>query len=472
MLKTKGIFALAILSACVATVALAQNAPGPNGGPQLEPQGGRGNINLPPDYFTGALRDVAPPGFEKPREGIEKGKLEQVYYDAPAVAAGLRRWMDVYTPAGYTPDKKYPILILLHGIGGNEGHEWTRHTQDNGAADIELDNLIADKKIVPMVVIFPNGNAAATPAGGGGAPGGGGGGAPGGGRGGFGGGGFAGGRGGGPQPSADDQAKTVFNQLAVDAQGKPTGTLSKDQWLKERDQAWSALSDAAGKKDASELTLDDLQKAAEKDPTLLRGGTPGRGGAPGGGGFAGGGGGGGFGGGGGGGGFGGGGRGGAGGRGGGGGIGGPGWGVNFTDDLTKDILPFMESHYSVYADRDHRAIAGLSMGGGQALNIGLSHLDAFAWIGAFSPAPNLESVDQLVSDPASTTKQLSLLWIGCGDNDQTVRLGPYNFHTGLEQKNVPHVWYVDKGGHTMPVWKENLYLFSQRLFKPADPAAK
>ena len=82
-----------------------------------------------------------------------------MYYDAPAVAPGLKRWMDVYTPAGYSSDKKYPILILMHGIGGNEMHEWTRHNVDRGEADVIFDNLIADQKIVPMIVIFPNGNA-------------------------------------------------------------------------------------------------------------------------------------------------------------------------------------------------------------------------------------------------------------------------------------------------------------------------
>ncbi len=413
MATTRHVLLGAILTACAVAAAMAQ---APNGagapGQQLEPQGGRGTIQLPPDYFDGALRDTAPAGFDQPREGIEKGKLEQVTYDAPAVADGLKRWMDVYTPAGYSPDKKYPILVLMHGIGGNEVHEWTRHNQDHGNADIVLDNLIADKKIVPMVVIFPNGNATATPAG----------------RGGGGGRGFGGGGGGpGGLPATAPAG-------AAPGGGAKAPEMNGEQYYFVGAPGAPAAAPPAG-------------------------GGPGAGGPPGGG-FGGGRG------------FGGGGFGGPGGgrgRGGrGGGIGGPGWGDNFTNDLLKDILPFMESHYSVYADREHRAIAGLSMGGGQALNIGLAHMDTFAWVGAFSNAPNTQSVDQLVPDPAATTKQLSLLWIGCGDNDQTVRLGPYNFHKGLEAKNVPHVWYVDKGGHTMPVWKENLYLFSQRLFRPAE----
>ena len=97
---------------------------------------------------------MPPPGFDRVREGIEKGKLERVDYDATAVSAGLKRWMEVYTPPGYSTDKKYPVLYLLDGIGGNENREWTRQ----GVANVLLDNLIADKKIEPMIVVFPNGN--------------------------------------------------------------------------------------------------------------------------------------------------------------------------------------------------------------------------------------------------------------------------------------------------------------------------
>ncbi len=67
--------------------------------------------------------------------------------------------MEVYTPAGYSTDKKYPVLYVLHGIGGNENHEWTGLGNNQGGAAIILDNLIADKKIEPMIVVFPNGNA-------------------------------------------------------------------------------------------------------------------------------------------------------------------------------------------------------------------------------------------------------------------------------------------------------------------------
>ena len=151
---------------------------------------------------------VPPAGFDRVREGIEKGKLERVDYDATAVSNGLKRWMEVYTPPGYSKDRKYPVLYLLHGIGGNENREWTRQ----GVANVILDNMIADKRIEPMIVVFPNGNATATPGGDG----------------------AAGGGGAGQQPSPAEQAKRVFDQLAVDGKGQPTKTISKDQWLKAR----------------------------------------------------------------------------------------------------------------------------------------------------------------------------------------------------------------------------------------------
>src|SRR3989304_8367304 len=78
----------------------------------------------------------------------------------------------------------------------------------------------------------------------------------------------------------------------------------------------------------------------------------------------------------------------------------------FEQDLLKDVIPAIESRYSVQADREHRALAGLSMGGGQSLNFGLAHLDTFAWIGAFSPAPNTKAADSLIPDLAGDTAKI------------------------------------------------------------------
>jgi hypothetical protein len=117
--------------------------------------GGRGGfggpVNLSPEDNKEAF-PKPPDGFDKVRDGVPHGKLERVDYDSKTV--GVKRWMEVYTPPGYSTDRKYPVLYLLHGIGGNENREWTR----NGAVNV-IDNLVADKKIEPMIVVFPNGNA-------------------------------------------------------------------------------------------------------------------------------------------------------------------------------------------------------------------------------------------------------------------------------------------------------------------------
>ncbi len=129
MLRTFGLaFALSIL---LAPFALAQ--PGAD--------------ELKPDF------PAPPQGFDVRRDGIGHGKLETVEYDSTTV--GAKRKAQVYTPPGYARDQKYPVLYLLHGIGGTE-MEWTR----GGAANVILDNLLAEKKIVPPIVVMPNGRAA------------------------------------------------------------------------------------------------------------------------------------------------------------------------------------------------------------------------------------------------------------------------------------------------------------------------
>jgi enterochelin esterase-like enzyme len=294
--------------------------------------GGRGGfggpITLGPDDKEAFPK--APVGFDQPREGIEHGKLERVDYEATAVSPDLKRWMEVYTPAGYSADKKYPVLFLLHGIGGNEKHEWTGMGGNQGRAAVILDNLIAEKKIVPMVVVFPNGDVTTNTAGGGNGRGGG--------RGGFGGGG-----------------------------------------------------------DAAQMAGD-------------------------------------------------------------------GWGKNFETDLLKDLIPFIESHYSVQADREHRAIAGLSMGGGQSLDYGLTHLDTFAYVGGFSSAPNTRKSEDLVPDPAKATQMLKVLWISGGNKDGLLRI-TQGFHAYLKEHNVPHIYHVDDNAHDFKHWKNSMYWFTQQIFR-------
>ncbi len=138
--------------------------------------------------------------------------------------------------------------------------------------------------------------------------------------------------------------------------------------------------------------------------------------------------------------------------------------ATFEKDLLHDLIPFVESHFPVVKDRENRAIAGLSMGGGQSLNFGLGNLDAFAWVGGFSSAPNTKKPAELVPDPAITRQQLKLLWISCGDQDGLIHISK-GLHDYLDQNKVPHVYWIDQGQHDFKVWKNSLYHFAQFLFK-------
>ena len=302
-----------ILSAAAALALVSLGAPGAAaqnaGAPPAQGTPAPGPMRMPP--ITLGPDDVravpdAPAGFNAPREGIAHGRIEMIEYDSKTV--GTRRKMLVYTPPGYSPQTKYPVLYLLHGIGGDET-EWQRFTQPEHL----LDNLIADGKAVPMILVFPNGRA-----------------------------------------QKNDRAEgNVFASAPA---------------------------------------------------------------------FA-----------------------------------------TFERDLLNDVIPAIESRYSTLTDREHRALAGLSMGGGQTLNFGLAHLDRFAWLGAFSAAPNTKPPAELVSDPAAA-KQLKLLWLSCGNKDGLIRVSQ-GVHRYLKEHDVPHVWHVDDHAHDPAHWGNNLYHFAQRVFK-------
>ncbi|HLS95072.1 enterochelin esterase-like enzyme [Sphingobacterium allocomposti] len=136
----------------------------------------------------------------------------------------------------------------------------------------------------------------------------------------------------------------------------------------------------------------------------------------------------------------------------------------FEKDLLEDLIPYVEHHYPVKVDRMSRALFGLSMGGGQALNFGLGNLDVFAWVGGFSSAPNTKTPEELVPDPTKASKQLALLWLSCGDQDRLINFTTRT-HEYLKKHNVPHTYYIEQGGHDFTVWKNDLYLISQLLFK-------
>ena len=213
---------------------------------------------------------------------------------------------------GLSKDQRYPVLYLLHGIGGDE-NEWAR----NGAPDVILDNLYAEQKAVPMIVVLPNGRA------------------------------------------------------------------------------------------STELTARD--PIPKQSPAFAK----------------------------------------------------------FEQELLKDLIPFIEKNYPVIADRESRALFGLSMGGGQALNFGLGNLDSFAWVGGFSSAPNTRPPATLIKDHAEAAQKLRLLYVACGDKDGLFRISQAA-HQMLDEKKVPHLYRViPGGGHDFKVWKDDLYQIAQLIFRPA-----
>lgn len=146
---------------------------------------------------------------------------------------------------------------------------------------------------------------------------------------------------------------------------------------------------------------------------------------------------------------------------------------NFICDLRDDLMPFIERNYPVSAAREGRAIAGLSMGGREALYIGLSMPDAFGYIGAFSPAPGLLPVAALRYPGQFTWGQMTLpaayrdntfILICSGNQDDVVGDIPYEYHRALKENGVRHVFYMVDGGHDFGVWKNGLYHFARYIF--------
>ncbi len=268
--------------------------------------------------YTSNSQDIVQPlqaGSDVFNKDIPHGKLDTISYHSETV--GTMRNAVIYTPPGYSENQKYPVLYLLHGIGGDE-FEWL----NGGHPEVILDNLYAENKVEPMIVVMPNGRA------------------------------------------------------------------MKD--------------DSAG---GNIMAPDKVQAFA-----------------------------------------------------------------TFEKDLLNDLIPFIERTYPVKKNRKYRAIAGLSMGGGQSLNFGLGNLNTFAWVGGFSSAPNIKSPEELVPDPGKTRKKIKLVWLSCGDEDGLLPFSKRT-HEYLEENNIPHIYQVEPGGvHDFNVWKNGLYGFSQRIFKPVDPS--
>ncbi|BCJ92854.1 hypothetical protein acsn021_04230 [Anaerocolumna cellulosilytica] len=137
---------------------------------------------------------------------------------------------------------------------------------------------------------------------------------------------------------------------------------------------------------------------------------------------------------------------------------------NVTNDILYNLIPYVESNFSVYTDREHRAISGLSMGGGQSFNIGLPNLDKFAYIGTYSAAPNTYSNERLFPDGGVKAKQmLKLFFISYGSKDSLINFGT-RVHTYADSKGIPNIyWLLDGRGHDWSVWKPSVWNFLQLL---------
>ncbi len=137
----------------------------------------------------------------------------------------------------------------------------------------------------------------------------------------------------------------------------------------------------------------------------------------------------------------------------------------FGKDLLEDVMPFVEANYRTKAEREARAIVGLSMGGGQSLTVGLNHLELFAWVGGFSSAINTPetTVATVLADPAATNAKLKLLWIACGKDDGLVK-NAQTLSDVLKAKEIRHQLKITDGNHSWPVWRKYLGEFLPLLF--------
>jgi len=148
----------------------------------------------------------------------------------------------------------------------------------------------------------------------------------------------------------------------------------------------------------------------------------------------------------------------------------------FEDDLAQAIVPFIDSNFRTLSDRDHRAMAGLSMGGMQTFQITFNHLDMFSYIGGFSGAgmafgnqqPDVKTAyNGAMADPAAFAKRVHLLWVGVGTAEpERMKAGLEGLHTSLLEANVQHVFYESPGtDHEWQTWRRDLNDFAPRLFQ-------
>ncbi len=150
----------------------------------------------------------------------------------------------------------------------------------------------------------------------------------------------------------------------------------------------------------------------------------------------------------------------------------------FEDDLTQVLIPYIDTNFRTIADRDHRAMAGLSMGGMQTFQVVFDHLDLFSYIGGFSGAAGPlvlgnRSLDAktdfhgAMADPAAFAKKVHLLFVGVGTEEpQMMRAGLLRLHTSLDEAKIQHIFYESPGtAHEWQTWRRDLKEFAPKLFQ-------
>ena len=293
-------------------------------------------------------------------KNVPHGTIEQVWYPSPTLHMDQRR-MFVYLPPDYhtSGNKKYPVLYLLHGAGGDEDAWMTM-----GRANIIMDNIIAAGKATPMIVVMPNGNATQS---------------------------VSQGFGDGPTPSLQQVTAPAPNPGAGGAFGRGAG--------------------------------------APGGP-----GAPGAGAGPG-------------------------------------GAAAPRpqmpaqpYAGSYAESLVKDVVPFVEKTYRVYTDKGHRAIAGLSMGGGQTVTITNNNPNMFAYIGVFSAGGRVG--DETFESQLLEIKKdgVKLYWTGAGDVDMA-RAGTVALEGDLKSKDFPTSYKEIPGRHYWFLWRDFLGDFGGQIFK-------
>ena len=142
---------------------------------------------------------------------------------------------------------------------------------------------------------------------------------------------------------------------------------------------------------------------------------------------------------------------------------------NFINELTNDLMPYIESHYSVKTGKDNTAIMGFSMGGRESLYISMKRPDLFGYVGAVCPAPGVSPGLIAKSDFQYTDESPYLLLLTAGSNDTVVYSTPSGYNDILNNNGTPHIWhYVEGGYHGGNCIRAHMYNFVRAIFKATD----